>query len=323
MMFSDASPLATTHTIWIANYRSEDQADSRSAPPRPDDMEYEALDVSIPPTHKTGEIEWPSGEPDANTDFVVVGERRFSSGTSFANDVARSDTSRRDETFVFVHGYNTRHAEAVYQIAQFVHDFGVPTPPVLFSWPSAGVNAGYVYDRDSALLARDKLEELLISLSRGSRKIILVGHSMGSYLIMETLRQIDFKDSLNIAREIDALVLMAPDIDGELFRSQADSIPDLPQPFILMVAEQDQALEISSLLTGRRPRLGAQTDRSVVGDLPISLIDVSDLSTGGEFDHKIATTSPAAIAIIRRLAERVPPGETHVGEMVLLSDLTP
>lgn len=323
LSFAETTPSATTHTLWVANFRSDIEATNGPAPPRPEAMKFEAMEVSVPPNHEVGNIEWPDDEPDPNTDFVVSGQEPFRELSGFASAVARADKSSRDETVIFVHGYNTRHAEAVYQLAQFVHDFEVPTPSVLFSWPSAGVSAGYVYDRDSALLARDQLEELLVTLSQGKRKIILIGHSMGSYLIMETLRQISFKDSLNIATEIDALVLMAPDIDGELFRDQATSIGQLPDPFILMVAEQDRALRISSLLTGLRPRLGSQTDRAVVGDLPISVVDVSSLSTGAEFDHKIATTSPAAIAIIKQLSAEVPPGEVHLGELVVLSDVVP
>lgn len=322
----DFAPLiegATVQTVWVANFRSTIQADARSAPPRPKAPFFEAIDVSIPPAHEVGKIEWPDGEPDASTDFVTVENRSFENQPSFAQKVAQADTSGRNETLLFVHGYNTRHAEAVYQMAQFAHDFDVPTPAVLFSWPSAGVTAGYVYDRDSALIARDHLEALLIQLSKGNRKIVLVGHSMGSYLIMETLRQAALKKSLDVAAEIDALVLMAPDIDGELFRSQVAGMGKLPDPFILMVAEQDRALRISSLLTGRRPRLGAQTDRTVVGDLPISIVDVSDLSDGKNFEHKIVTTSPAAIAIIRKLSQKAPPGEAHIGELTVLSDLEP
>ncbi|MEO0380377.1 MAG: alpha/beta fold hydrolase [Pseudomonadota bacterium] len=315
----DAS--ATTHTIWVSNFRSDVQADSRGAPPRPEALSFEAIDVSVPASHAPGQIEWPNGSPDARTDFVSIGERQFKTIDTFATDVTRSDQSQLEETLVFVHGYNTRHAEAVYQVAQFVHDFEIPVPPVLFSWPSAGLTIGYVYDRDSALLARDELEETLVSLTRNGRKVVLVGHSMGSYLIMETLRQIALKGSMDIDRDIDSITLMAPDVDGELFREQAMTIGDLPTPFFIMVAEQDGALRISSLLTGRRPRLGAQTDRTIVGDLPITVVDVSDLAVGGEFNHKIATTSPSAIAILRGLAQQGPPGVAPVGALVVLSQL--
>ncbi|MGD1880744.1 MAG: alpha/beta hydrolase [Paracoccaceae bacterium] len=319
--FAEADPNATAHKIWVSKLRSDVQAGAQGAPPRPGTLSFEAITVSVPATHAPGEIEWPDGPPDAQTDFVSIQQSGFDTIRGFAADISRSDTVGRSETLVFVHGYNTRHAEAVYQLTQFVHDFEVPVPPVLFSWPSAGVTAGYVYDRDSALLARDHLESTIIALTQDGRKVVLVGHSMGSYLIMETLRQIALKGSLDIEGKIEALTLMAPDIDGELFRDQAMAIGDLPDPFILMVAEQDRALRISSLLTGLRPRLGSQTDRAIVGDLPISVVDVSDLAAGGEFNHKIATTSPAAIAILREMAQQAPPGETHIGALVVLSQI--
>ena len=322
LQFAPADDVGTVRNIWTVNFRSDIQATSQGAPPRPEEVRYQKLDVSIPPTHQIGQIEWPRGEPDTRTDFVTVGQADFETPASFAQAVARSDVNRQNETLVFVHGYNTRHAEAVYQMAQIAEDFAFPMPVVLFSWPSAGVTAGYVYDRDSVLMSRDLLEQTIIDLSRNSnRKVVLMAHSMGSQLVMETLRQIELKGSLDISNNIGGVVLMAPDIDSDVFRAQAQSISKLPQPFILMVAEQDRALRISSLLTGRRPRLGAQTDRSTVGDLPISVIDVSDLTTGKDFEHKITTTSPAAISILRRLSEETPPGEANIGELVVLSEL--
>ena len=321
--FAEADSAATSHRIWIANYRNEEPATRRSAPPRPSEISFESMTVSVPPTHVVGQIEWPDGTPDASSDFVATERAEFKSLKEFSRALARSDQSNLNETLVYVHGYNTRPAEAVYQVTQFVHDFEVPTPAVLFSWPSAGVTVGYIYDRDSALLARDKLEATLVSLTQDGRKVVLIGHSMGSYLIMETLRQMASKGSLDIDQKIDALVLLAPDIDGELFLDQAQAVGDLPDPFVLMVAKQDRALRISSLLTGRRPRLGAQTDRSIVGDLPISVVDVSDLAVGGNFDHKIATTSPAAIAIIRQLSRKSRRGEVSIGAQIVLSQVAP
>ncbi|MEM8542182.1 MAG: alpha/beta fold hydrolase [Pseudomonadota bacterium] len=321
LLFAEADPNATKHKIWVSKLRSDVQAGAQGSPPRPSELSFEAITVSVPTTHTPGNIEWPDGKPNAQTDFVSTNKSGFEDISEFAAEISRADTVGRAETLVFVHGYNTRHAEAVYQLTQFVHDFEVPVPPVLFSWPSAGVTAGYLYDRDSALLARDHLESTLIALTQNGRKVVLVGHSMGSYLIMETLRQIALKGSLDIESKIEALALMAPDIDGELFRDQATAIGELPDPFILMVAEQDRALRISSLLTGLRPRLGSQTDRAIVGDFPISVVDVSDLAAGGEFNHKIATTSPAAISILRQMTMQAPPGETHIGALVVLSQI--
>lgn len=314
--------VSNVRDIWSVKLRSSDQTSLRTAPPRPTAPSFEKTSVSIPPTHQPGQIEWPKGTPNAETDFVVTREERFPTETQFASALNSSAADDKGETLLFVHGYNVRHYEAVYQLAQMAEDYDVSGPTVLFSWPSAGVAAGYIYDRDSVLVSRDALEQTIIALSRQfNREIVLVGHSMGSHLIMETLRQIEGKNSLDIATSITALVLMAPDIDGEVFLSQVSSLRALPDPSILMVAERDQALRLSSFLAGQRPRLGGQTDRSIVADLPISVIDVDDFATGDGFNHAIPTSSPAAIEILRRLDANMPIADADIADLVVLSDV--
>lgn len=314
---AEPAPDATPHRIWTAKFRSDIQADRRRAPPRPSKTRYEAIDVSVPSTHELGQIEWPRGTPDASRHFVTLSEQSLPNLEAFARAVARSDRSGVDDTFVFVHGYNMRHAEAVYQVTQFTHDFGVTTPTVLFSWPSAGLFVGYVHDRDSALISRNALEDLLLALSQDGRRVMLVGHSMGGYLVMETLRQMSLR-GVDVHRRINGVVLIAPDIDGELFQEQAGDIGRLPDPFVLLVAEQDSALQAASLLTGRRPRLGKQTDRSIVGDLPVSVIDVSRVAAPEGNTHSIAITSPPAIRALREIAGEAPPGEADLPDLLVL-----
>ena len=65
------------------------------------------------------------------------------------------------EVLLFVHGYNNNFAEGVYRVAQFSHDLEIPGAVVHYAWPSAAKPLGYVYDRDSALFARDGLERLI------------------------------------------------------------------------------------------------------------------------------------------------------------------
>ncbi|WP_159810720.1 alpha/beta hydrolase [Litoreibacter roseus] len=314
--------VSNVRDVWVVKLRGDAQATRRTAPPRTNRLSFERTSVSIPPTHQPGQIKWPKGPPDANTDFVITQEVKFSTESQFVNALNAGQAAEQGETLLFVHGYNVRHYEAVYQLAQMAEDYDVSGPAVVFSWPSAGVAAGYVYDRDSVLISRDALEQTIIALSKQSnREIILVGHSMGSHLIMETLRQIEIKKSLDIATSITALVLMAPDIDGEVFLSQVRSLDALPDPSILMVAQRDRALRLSAFLAGQRPRLGGQTDRAIVADLPISVIDVDDLGTGERFDHAIPTSSPAAIEILRRLDADMPIANAEIPDLVVLSEL--
>ena len=58
-----------------------------------------------------------------------------------------------------------------------------------FAWPSAASTLAYVADRESALYSRDALETTIDTLGRSNvTRMDLVGHSMGGFLLMDTLR---------------------------------------------------------------------------------------------------------------------------------------
>ena len=292
------------HDVWIANFRPTDPpAQGQRSPPRPDRLSFQRAAVSVPPTHTVGQIEWPDGAPSGLQNFVTIEQQDIPSAADFARRIARADTGATGTTFLYVHGYNYTHGEAVYQMAQIAHDFDVPSPTVLFSWPSAGVPVGYLYDRDSTLIARDQLEEVIVALTRQpGRRLEILGHSMGNLLIMETLRQIEISGSVDIADKIAALIMISPDIDGELFYTQAARLRSLPRNTVILAARQDRALRVSALLTGRTNRLGSETDRAAVRDLPVAIVDTSQFARDGR-SHAVPLTSPSAIAILRRAQE--------------------
>ena len=318
---ADPVPEATTRDVFIARFRHDTGQVKNFGAERAGQLTFGRISVSIPPTHVTGSIEWPRGDPSASTDFVAIGGEVFPDLQAFAHAIASSDTSGADETVLHVHGYNTTHGEAVFGTAQVAHDLDVPVPMVIFSWPSAAQVRGYVYDRDSALISRDILEETIVTLAtQPGRKLFLTAHSMGSYLLMETLRQISITGRLDLARDINGVVLMSPDIDTELFRWQVSRIGDLPVPFIILIAEQDRALRFSGLLTGRGARLGSIEHPEQLAGIGVTVFDVGALSDGRRMDHNIATTSPAALAIFRKLNEVTPPGELNIVDAVVRAD---
>ncbi|MEM9393444.1 MAG: alpha/beta hydrolase [Pseudomonadota bacterium] len=314
-------PEASVQDVYVARFRQETGQVRNFGERRAGDIVFERASVSIPPTHEIGQVEWPSGTPDARTDFVTVGGEIYPDLASFTRAIAAADRSGEGETVLHIHGYNTTHGEAVYGTAQVAHDLSVPVPMVVFSWPSAAQTKGYVYDRDSALISRDRLEELIVTLARyPGRDLFLTAHSMGGYLLMETLRQIELSGRLDLHREISGVTLLAPDIDTELFRKQAERIGRLPEPFVVIVAKQDRALRFSGGLTGRGVRLGSLTETEELAGLGVTLVDVGTLSDGRRFDHNIANTSPAAIAIFRKVNEISPPGELPTLETIIRPD---
>ncbi|MCK1712120.1 alpha/beta hydrolase [Bradyrhizobium sp. 143] len=104
---------------------------------------------------------------------------------------------------------------------------------------------------------------LLVALSKGrpAGRVALAGHSMGAWLVMGALRQLrlqrrdDVIASLNVG-------LAAPDIDVDVFKSQASIVGRLSPAMTVLVSPNGRALAASSQIAGGRPRLGAARKRS-------------------------------------------------------------
>ncbi|WP_297769912.1 alpha/beta fold hydrolase [uncultured Roseovarius sp.] len=296
-------PTATIQPVFVATGRELGKTGPIFGLERPDRVNHFRADISIPPTHQTGQIEWPQGPADAATDFVVTGTEVFSGPETLLRDMRRRTGER--ETFVFVHGYNNTLSEAMYRLAQIQTDFDVSMPGLLFSWPSAGDPRGYIYDRDSVLYARDDLEALLRDLTaHPGDKVFLLAHSMGSQLTMEVLRQIALKGDRQIFDRISGVVLMSPDIDPDLFERQAEAIGELPQPFLIFITKADRALTLSGFITGRKPRLGVIDDVEKVQRPDVEVVDFTDLADGEGYNHFVPVTSPAAIQMLNGIIQQ-------------------
>jgi esterase/lipase superfamily enzyme len=188
-------------------------------------------------------------------------------------------------------------------VAQLAHDLHQPVVTVHYSWPSAAQPLGYVHDRDSTLFARDGLEALFNDvIAAGAKDIVIVGHSMGAQLTVETLRQMDIRDRAKLRSHLAGVVLLSPDIDVEVFKSQVATFGTLPQPFVIISSSKDKALRLSSALTGQPNRLGNLEDIQQLAELDVRVIDVAAFSTGS--GHFTIGDSPELIALLSGVAER-------------------
>jgi esterase/lipase superfamily enzyme len=203
------------------------------------------------------------------------------------------------EAVIFVHGFNTAFIEGVYRTAQIANDLHLPGVVTHYSWPSLGAPLAYAYDRDSALFARDGLIDMIRRTAEaGPQRILLIAHSMGSHLVMEALRQMALSRDPAFDR-IGGVVLIAPDIDVDLFRQQASAIDRLPQPFLIVISQRDRVLTLSARLTGETSRLGNLQSGESVADLPVTLVDVTAFGSGD--GHFTLASSPALIGLLRQL----------------------
>lgn len=302
-----AASVGTVEPVYIGTTRGpDDKSSAIFGNGRHAGLQFARLDVSIPPDREAGEITWPrkGATPDPEKQFLTVGADLYPSADAFHLDLkaklAKLPKGRR-EAVIFVHGFNTTFAEGAYRMAQLGHDLKIPGVLVHYSWPSKGHPLGYVYDRDSALFARDGMEQLLRDVDRaGADRVLLVAHSLGSLVLMETLRQMEIGGEQKQLAKVGGVVLVSPDLDVDLFRSEATRIGKLPQPFLIFTSQKDRALSLSARLTGRnQSRLGNLDSAKDLADLKVTVLDTTAYSQGA--GHFTVGNSPALLAVLSQI----------------------
>jgi esterase/lipase superfamily enzyme len=280
--------------------------------------------VSIPPdaTRKLGDVQWPSSLPgNPATDFTTISVADLTADQArqrFHTMIAK--TSRR-HVLLFVHGFNNRFDDAVYRFAQIIHDSRVDAVPALFTWPSRGSVWAYGYDRESTNYSRDALEHLLQVLSKDPavEEVSILAHSMGNWLALEALRQMAIRNG-RVSPKINAVMLAAPDVDVNVFKSQIATITEKDGPKItLFVSQDDRALAISRRVWGDIPRLGAidpavEPYKAELAAEKITVIDLTKLTSDDRLNHAKFAESPEVVRLIgSRLASGQTVTDTHIG----------
>jgi esterase/lipase superfamily enzyme len=313
------APVGTSRVrVLVATTRQRSSADDGEmfSGDRGDATSYAAITVSVPPNlaHKVGQIQWPSTVPgDPSRDFVTVSADYIDKPAFLASISAEARQPSHGKVVVFVHGFNTRFDDAVYRFVQIVYDSKSPAVPVLFTWPSRGEMKlrAYNYDRESANYSRDALEELLDNLGRnpGVSEINILAHSMGNWVTLEALRSRYIRPG-RATDKIKNVMLVAPDVDIDVFRTQIRRMgPKRPQ-FSLFVSQDDQALSLSKTIWGGMPRLGdinPEQDpyRTELAQDRIEVYDLTALKKSGDDAHGRAFQDITSVAgmIKERLRE--------------------
>ncbi|WP_245706526.1 alpha/beta hydrolase [Ruegeria marina] len=299
----EALEIGSPATVFAATTREQEQ-DGSFGPERTERLSLLELTVSIPPDRRPGRLDFGYGQANPEKQFILAGQKVFNRPDAFTarlrEELARQPQGNRELT-LFIHGFNSTQTETAYRAAQLAHDIEMPGVLMIYSWPSKGHALGYAYDGDSVVFARDGLENVLLRLgASGIDRLTVVAHSMGSFLLMETLRQIDLQQPGWTSRNLDGVVLISPDLDLDIFRSQVTRLKEVPQPFIVMASEKDNVLNLSRRLRGLQSseRLGQISSAALIADLPVTVIDTSRFSDEAESAHFVAATSPTLLAMI-------------------------
>jgi esterase/lipase superfamily enzyme len=278
--------------------------------------------VSIPPKRAPGTVQWPSKlPPNPATDFAVTRVRQIDTvpeGRAWFRQHIEGG-----HALVFVHGFNNKYEDSVFRLAQIVHDSGMQATPILFTWPSRASLFGYEYDKESTNYSRTAFEQSLrvLAADPNVKDITVLAHSMGTWLAMESLRQMGIRDG-HVNSKIHNVILASPDIDIQVFAKQYVEMGSPKPKFTIFVSQDDRALAASSLITGRVARLGGinpavEPYRTKLERAGITAIDLTKVKSGDSMNHGKFAESPE---IVQLIGQRLMTGQTLTDSNVSLGE---
>jgi esterase/lipase superfamily enzyme len=209
------------------------------------------------------------------------------------------------EVLLYIHGYKESFESSAISGIELAEGTGFSGVPMLFSWPSKAALFDYGYDRESALYSRDALEETLLALlGEGSAtRVHIVAHSMGTLLLIETLRQIWARHGDLFANRIGALLLASADIDLDLFTNATQRLRSLVPKITVISSTSDRALAVSRRLAGGIDRTGG-ANRDQLEGLGVRVVDATDHGGWAVIKHDLFLSDSEVRQVVRRSIER-------------------
>ncbi len=209
-------------------------------------------------------------------DAEVVVDRYESLSVEEALDSLEPDESRR--VTMYVHGYNIGLERACRDTAVLARRTGFEGRMLLYSWPASRTVVTYSKDERRLAASMPRIIAALDELGRrhGRHNVNVVAHSMGSRIVLEAIESLEARDE-----RFGNLVLIAPDIDRDLFVEVLPDLRRLVDDITVLVSDDDRLLLLSQTVN-----LGARLGQSDGVDIDgVDVIDVTDLEDAGFGGH--------------------------------------
>ena len=266
----------------------------------PGDLSYGVCEVSIPYKRTPGILPEPSiwsleFTQDPQKHVVLMEIQRLPDADFWMALRKKVDASPNRQLMLFVHGYCATFRDAARRTAQMAYDMNYQGPAMFFSWPAGsdleGIQerANYLKDLRRAEESDEDLIAVIENISRwsGAKRVHLVAHSMGSFILTEALKTIDDRNGRtgDPPKFFDQVVMAAPDLDAKGFvKSSGRRLRGFSRRFTVYASKQDKALKLSKSVNGFEP-LGLLNEFSRQG-AEAKLYELVDASTAesGWFD---------------------------------------
>ena len=116
-------------------------------------------------------------------------------------------------------------------------------------------------------------------------RAVLDEGALGNWVAVEAIRQISISGKRPPIEKLGHIILAAPDIDVDVFKSQMRRIGAPKKPYLVMISKDDLALRVSSFLAGAQKRIGAAEDVAELTALGAVVVDLSDISSRDRLGH--------------------------------------
>jgi len=275
---------------------------------REDTLKFGSFDTRIEPSLGLGMIinptEWFQNEE------IRLSEIRQFDQSSFVKQLGQNvEKSPGRSLLIIIHGFREGFPSALRKTAFVASILDINTPVLVFDWPGdqgsslrGYRNARAVAEASGAELAR-MIEIVLDEINPDHLSII--ANSMGAQVVADAFSILYMNaDLADAEKELDDVVLTAPDVDHAKFNNQfKQEIKALANNLTVYVSSNDRALLMSRLIN-RAARLGESTlsmdqlpealnilDLIELDDDLITLVDVTPVNRTRNF-HNFSLETP-------------------------------
>lgn len=218
--------------------------------------------VSIPKGHQIGVLERPLGiwkfrmREDKAKHIVLENVHVLSKEEWKISANSETAISKKKSAFLFIHGFNVTHQDAMFRAAQIARDIGYEGLVTAFSWGSEGVITGYFADESNVRLSIPGLVQFLelLTMEVGIEEFHVVAHSMGSRALLGALPHIPNWN--NGQGKFSEVVFAAPDVDADEYRNGIAAVLKKARRYTLYCSERDRALTLSRTMRRNYLRAG-------------------------------------------------------------------
>jgi esterase/lipase superfamily enzyme len=93
------------------------------------------------------------------------------------------------------------------------------------------------------------------------------------------------------------IILVAPDIDIDVFKEQAEPFPRRERRVYVLISKDDKALAVSRRIAGEVNRVGAESANELA-ELGVTVIDLTEVDDESSLNHAKFADSPEVVQLI-------------------------